>query len=68
MMTVDEYIEKLEEYTECCGTCEFNFSGKCASGDEAENPYGHEVTNMENMCIGYKPSFDMLWKFRNKGR
>jgi len=48
----------------CCGTCEFNFDGICAGGDEVENKYGHKITDKENVCISYKISFKDFCELR----
>lgn len=41
-----------------CSTCEFNFGGTCAGGDNGEHPYGAAITDETATCSGWGASLE----------
>ncbi len=56
---MQEYMQAYDEkiINRCCATCEFNFCGECAGGDDA-HPYGHTITDENDVCTDWGPSLD----------
>ena len=41
-----------------CQTCEFNFNGICAGGDEKHKKYGHTIYDPTDSCNGWNESLE----------